>query len=365
MENPPQIHLDPIKYLNNLPVFNGNINELHTFTTLIDRVYPLLSSYDELSQLLFSDIIKSRISGKAKEVIEINTQAQSWASIKTILQNNFGERKSSDQLFDELRAVTFQSNVVDFFNDIKHILRRLNNKMRITLGEGEAANQVSINNQRTALHIFKNKMPEPMKTILACRNPTSLEQAMDILYENEYDRIGRDGRFHPGRSKHNLDYKRETQPNPPKHKSQQNSNTQGNRQRYNYNEQQLQQNFYKNKNNQQGSYTNSQYRNISNHNNYQSNQQGSYPGTQYRTGPNHNHYQNNQQRTNTNPQYRPNYNPNPQRNSSNFYNRSNLDTNYQQNNQPEPMDVNIIQNAQSNQIHENFQFPASRENYHI
>ncbi|KNC21633.1 hypothetical protein FF38_03484 [Lucilia cuprina] len=71
----------------------------------------------------------------------------------------------------------------------------------MVLGEGEAANQVSMNNQRSALHIFKNKIPEPMKTILACRNPTSLEAAMDILYENGYDRMGKDGNIYSGKTK--------------------------------------------------------------------------------------------------------------------------------------------------------------------
>lgn len=195
MANPNQIVLDPIKYLNNIPQFNGNRNDLLTFTRLIDRIHPVLRGYDELSQLLFSDIIKGRLVGKAKEIIEINIQAQSWTDIKRVLENNFGEKKSCEELFDELRSVTFNNTTVDFYNDIKYRLRRLNNKSLLLLGEGEAANQVAINNQRSALHVFKNKMPEPMKTVLACRNPDSLESAMDILFENGYDRMGKDGRI--------------------------------------------------------------------------------------------------------------------------------------------------------------------------
>lgn len=167
----------------------------------MDRVYPKLTSYDELSQLLFSDIIKSRLVGKAKEIIEINTQFQSWEDIKRTLQNNFGERKSCDELYDDLRATTVQTNTLAFYNDIKYKLSRLYNKSVIVLGEGEAANQVSIHNQRTALYIFKSKIPEPMKTILACRNPTSLETAIDILYENGYDQMGRDGHICSGKAK--------------------------------------------------------------------------------------------------------------------------------------------------------------------
>ncbi|XP_075163007.1 uncharacterized protein LOC142235630 [Haematobia irritans] len=175
MALPNQIQLDPIKYLNTIPQYNGNRNDLTNFTRLIDRIYPMLRTYDELSQLLFSDIIKSRLTGSAKEVIEINTQAQSWTDIKTILENNFGEKKNCEELFDELRSATFETNTIDLYNDIKHRHRRLNNKTLQVLGEGEAVNQVAHNNRRSALHIFRNKMPEPMRTVLTCRNPVTLE----------------------------------------------------------------------------------------------------------------------------------------------------------------------------------------------
>lgn len=187
-----QIQLDPIKYLNNLPVYNGSKDDLNTFTKLIDRIHPILVTYDEISQLVFSDIIKSRLVGKAKETIEINTQARAWQEIKSVLVNNFGERKSSEELFDDLRSVTFSTTTLEFYNEIKYRLRRLNNKAAMIMGEGAGLNQIALNNQRSALHIFKNKMPEPMRTILACRNPDTLESAMDILFESGYDKMGKD-----------------------------------------------------------------------------------------------------------------------------------------------------------------------------
>ena len=45
-----------------------------------------------------------------------------------------------------------------------------------------------------------------MTTILACRNPTSLEAAMDILYENGYDQMGKDGHIHLGKAKQTKGY---------------------------------------------------------------------------------------------------------------------------------------------------------------
>ena len=63
----------------------------------------------------------------------------------------------------------------------------MNNKLVVILSETEAARQSANNNKRTAVNIFKsNKLPEPIKTVLICRNPTDLEQAMDILLQAGY-----------------------------------------------------------------------------------------------------------------------------------------------------------------------------------
>lgn len=185
-----RLTIDPLKYLNNLPEFYGDSKDLQTFTTLIDRIYPHLRTYDELSQLLFSDVIKSKLKGKARQAIEINCHAISWTDIKNMLQNNFGDRRSCEELFDKLKSVTFRTNTLDFYNDVKDKLHRLNNKLVVILGEGEATRQSAINNKHTALNIFKSKIPEPMKSILFCRNPEDLEQAMDILFQAGYAYTG-------------------------------------------------------------------------------------------------------------------------------------------------------------------------------
>lgn len=66
----------------------------------MDRIHPHLRQYDEVSQLVFSDLITSGFMGKARETIEINFHAQSWTDLKTILMNNFGEKRSVEDLFD-------------------------------------------------------------------------------------------------------------------------------------------------------------------------------------------------------------------------------------------------------------------------
>lgn len=177
-----QVTIDPIKYLSNLPKYDGSRDDLYTFIELVDRVYPLLANYNDISQQIFFDILKSRLIGKAREAIEINNNVNSWGDLKKLFFHSFGDRLSVDQLFDELRFLNFKTNCFDFFNDIKATLRRLNNKTKIENGSDSDIKS----NCKTALRIFMNKIPEPMKGILCCRNPGDLEEAMQILHETGY-----------------------------------------------------------------------------------------------------------------------------------------------------------------------------------
>lgn len=178
--------LDPLKFLGRLPEFSGDKKDLYTFISLVDRIEPLFVRYDDLSQLLFFDLIKSKCNGKAKEAIEINFYAQTWSEIRTVLINYFGENQSVEQLYDNLRSTIFKTNTIGFYNDINDKLRSLNNKTVSDLGININSEQIARTNMRTALDVFREKIPEPMKTILACRNPDSLEEAMNILFISGY-----------------------------------------------------------------------------------------------------------------------------------------------------------------------------------
>ncbi|XP_037928308.1 GATA zinc finger domain-containing protein 14-like [Teleopsis dalmanni] len=311
-----QIQFEPIKYLGNLPEFNGDNRDLQTFLNLIDRIHPILQTYDELSQGLFSDLIKSKLKGKAREIIEINCQATSWNDIKAVLQNNFGDRLSCDELFDSLRATTFKTTSLDFFDEIKSKLRRLNNKTLFVLGqELGAASTIAQNNSRTALNIFKSKIPEPMKTILACRNPNTLEGAMNILFEAGYAHLRIDNqqpftRKKPEQNKSNFKQNQHQQNFKP-HNFNQNFNSQNNPS-FNHHRQNFQRRHFDQQNFNQ---------NFKSHNN-----------------PNHNSHNQNSQQQNFN------QNTNPQNNSNFNHNRQNFTSQNRTFNRfpiPEPMDVNV------------------------
>lgn len=175
--------LDPIKYAERIPEFDGSEHGLKPFIDSVELMDTTISKYEEKSQHIIFNIIKNKIIGKAREILEIYNYIHNWADLKIILQNNFSDRRSSYELFDDLRSIKFKNNLTEFYNEIQGKLRKLNIK---TEQEERKSDDKIKNNINTALSIFKHKIPEPMKSILTCRNPETIEEAFHLLSEGGY-----------------------------------------------------------------------------------------------------------------------------------------------------------------------------------
>lgn len=181
-----RVEIDPIKYLQKLPTYDGNFTDLYMFIDLIDRIGSVLETYDNMSQTIFLDIIKSKLLGTARDVSDINNHLTRWTELKEVLVNNFGDRLSVEQLYDKLRSIKFKTNAKNFYDEIITCLRRLNMKTRTVYQNEARYNELIIANKRTALDIFKNKLLEPMRSIIICRNPNNVENAMKIIFDSNY-----------------------------------------------------------------------------------------------------------------------------------------------------------------------------------
>lgn len=316
------LNLDPIKYLNSLPTYNGNFDNLNNFIELLDRVQPSLNKFENNSQLIFLDIIKSKLIGKAREAIEINNSTNSWEEIKKVLFQYFGDRKSVEELYDNLRGLQFYDNCQNFYDRIKTALRRLNNKTN--LDKSIISSIETKKNCDMALRLFISKIPEPMKGILVCRQPKSLEEAMDILHESgyAYTRVNNNSNniYNSNTNNNNSTQYRDSS-----------------RQYRNSRQTQDSSNNNNNNNHNSGQWRNSgQTRNYSNNYNsnsgqYKTNQNNNYNSGQYRPNQNNN-YRSGQYRTNQNNNTNSNIYRNNNTNMSNNSNNNNT-------NNVEPMDT--------------------------
>lgn len=175
------IEIDPVKYAQKLPTFGGRTEDLKTFLDIVEVMVPTLQAYDLESQHIVVNIIKTKLTGRAQLILNINSHINTWQQIKAILISNFSDKKTSFQLLDELKLTRFETNVLDFYNTLQKKLQKFNLKSELEGRINECEN-----NKRIALEVFKNKVVEPVKSVLFSRNPQNMEEALSILVEGNY-----------------------------------------------------------------------------------------------------------------------------------------------------------------------------------
>lgn len=192
MENPQerqQLVIDPVKYLEKITPFDGQSEGLKNFMDGINTILPTMILYNDVSQRIFLNIIKGKLTHKARQIAEIHGHLTTWDQLRQVLHNNFSDRRNIFQLIDELRTCKFKNNVINFYNEIQNKLQILNVR---TSNEYNLENQINLRNEtmlantRLALDIFKNKLPEPVRALIYARNPEDLHTAINIVGEAGY-----------------------------------------------------------------------------------------------------------------------------------------------------------------------------------
>lgn len=132
--NQQQNHFDIFSFLGNIVIFGGNKKELFSFINQIDEILHKVMKYGRLAQTIIIDTMKSKIQRTASEAPSTHTQAHGNRS-HPILLNSFGGKSSVQDLFEELKGISFKTNCFQLYNEIKETLRTLNNKTTITPGK--------------------------------------------------------------------------------------------------------------------------------------------------------------------------------------------------------------------------------------
>lgn len=174
------LETDPLRYLEKLEAFDGKYADLPAFIANIEDIIPTLKKYDAPGQTMLINTIKRKIIGKARMILEIQGNLQNWEEIKAISTLNFSSMKTKEELYEDLRSTTFKTNAIEFFNELRERLFKLNQKV-IQRGTQLEVNQNII----LTLKIFKQNMIEPMRSILFSRNPRTLEEALIYLRKED------------------------------------------------------------------------------------------------------------------------------------------------------------------------------------
>lgn len=175
------LDINPLTYLEKIQGFDGRKEDLSTFCTNVDDIIPTLTLYNEQAQRMCINIVKSKLTGKARRAMEIHPHINKWKDIKEMLETNFGGFQTSDQLYEDLRGAQYRGDTLDFYNYILHKLALLNQRCR----HEERINDVERNIQ-TAIKVFTTRLPVYMRTVLCALKPTSLEEAIHELSQSGF-----------------------------------------------------------------------------------------------------------------------------------------------------------------------------------
>lgn len=163
--------------------FDGDKNKLTSFLRNCENALTLASSLQK--NILFQYIL-SQLEGKAESACALKI-FDNWSELKSFLKTTFGESKHRDHLFLDLQQCKQKSNesVTQYSLRIETCLARLQTDITHSTRDSTELKGRIANTEDLALHTFLLGLPCHISTILRCRNPSNLNEAINLAIQEE------------------------------------------------------------------------------------------------------------------------------------------------------------------------------------
>lgn len=166
-----------------IPEFDGRKENLHKFIACCDIVGKGATTRDHKESFL--NVIKTKLSGSAYNLIKYKT-FESWDGLKTILQNQYLEKRTMAQIQSELlnSKQLPSEDILTFANRIERLSLDLTDAC--VASEGEAAYETVKNlNEKSALRAFVEGLRDPIKLIVKASRFDNFHDAVAAACEEE------------------------------------------------------------------------------------------------------------------------------------------------------------------------------------
>lgn len=163
--------------------YDGDRESLPAFLTNCDNAMSLATS-DQ--QNVLCKYVLSQLEGKAQVACSLRTFS-SWKEIKSFLRSAFGEKKHASHLLVELQnsKQTLSEDVVKFSLRIESILTKMQSDIHFTCKDDtEIAGRIA-SLEELALNTFMLGLNPSICNIVRCRNPKTLDEAVQSAIEEE------------------------------------------------------------------------------------------------------------------------------------------------------------------------------------
>lgn len=177
------------QHISLIPTFNGDANKLENFLSICDRfvVQYYKENEDDFNSFILL-AITSKLTNDAQNLIYSRPELNTWDLIKNALRISFGELRDRESLEQDLITITQHRNesLIDLSERIKLIRSKLNSKIRADSNLDANMKLIYLNQyDKLALNTFIRNLRGEIKTIIRLRNPSTIEQAISLVIEEE------------------------------------------------------------------------------------------------------------------------------------------------------------------------------------
>lgn len=166
-----------------IKTYNGDRELLPAFLTNCDNAMNLASS-DQ--QLILCKFIISQLEGKAQIACSLKTFSE-WSELKTFLRSTFGEKKHATHLLSDLQHAKQlpSEDVTKYSLRIEGILTRIHSDIHYSCkDETELTGRIAAM-EDLALNSFLLGLNSSISTIVRCKNPSTLSDAIQYATDEE------------------------------------------------------------------------------------------------------------------------------------------------------------------------------------
>lgn len=170
-----------------IPLFSGESRLLSLFIRKTEYIINLYRGNDIQNEYLFN-AITSRLSGEAANLIGERDSIHSWAELKRVLQDHFGDPRTEDCLILELESLKI--NQGESYLDFCHRVQQLRSILISKINESvdDEATRLSKQNIYTnlSLNVFLYNLPRYLVRLVRQKNVSTLEDALKAVLEEQF-----------------------------------------------------------------------------------------------------------------------------------------------------------------------------------
>lgn len=174
-------------YLDLIPAFDGQPTKLSAFIEACENVLPLMAPNNEPTRITFTMLhIRNKLVGKAATLLAARNFT-TFPELKNLLVNLFGDQRNEEALLSDLNTLRQQTRetalqFADRCIDIRYLL--LSKLSCQGVAEEIRIMKINLYNNFT-LRAFLTGVNPQLSHLLRCRKPENIEEAIQIVTEEE------------------------------------------------------------------------------------------------------------------------------------------------------------------------------------